>query len=415
MTATPPTLATAFRELERALTRRRWAALGRVVQVELAAIAALIAAFCAWQVRIPLDGMARNAGPGAAARVVALQLAALAVLAAVAVAVRTAGLLGPGARSGPGAAWLALPIPPRVLERHLRWDARRIAGWALVPALGVAAAAIGLVPASRLVPLEGTFVLALVAAAHGGAALGFALARRLLPPAPPGSRAARLHPVERALALMPSDTSSRLSPARWRRRPAWWALALKDLLLSRRPTAVQGRARNALIVMVLSALAWRLPAAPGVARSAAYLLALAAGVTLAEWLAELGGADPFAFLRSLPVGLRSWWLARAVAAALGAALLVVLHALAFPALPAGLERAFLAWAAGATFALGLLGAQLGLSLAPRADHAQRVLGVTLGVVAAASLMMPLLGWVVLLAALIHSATRLPGLMRRAAA
>ena len=129
MTATPPTLATAFRELERALTRRRWAALGRVVQVELAAIAALIAAFCAWQVRIPLDGMARNAGPGAAARVVALQLATLVVLAAVAVAVRTAGLLGPGARSGPGAAWLALPIPPRVLERHLRWDARRIAGW----------------------------------------------------------------------------------------------------------------------------------------------------------------------------------------------------------------------------------------------------------------------------------------------
>lgn len=415
MTATPPPLTIAFRDLERALTRRRWAALGRVVQVELAAIALLIAAFCAWQVRIPLDGMARNAGSGTAAFVVALLLAALAALAAVAVAARYSGRLRSGARPGPGAAWLALPIPPRVLERHLRWDARRIAGWALVPALGVVAAAIGLVPASRLVPLAAGFALALWAAARGGAALGFELARRWLPPPPPGARAARLHPVERALAVAPAGTASRLTPARWRRLPAWWALALKDLLLSRRPTPAQGRARNALIVMVLSALAWRLPAPPGVARSAAYVLALAAGVTLAEWLAELGGADPFAVLRTLPVGLTSLWLARAVAAALGAALLVALNALAFPALPAGLERAFLAWAAGAAFALGLLGAQLGLSLAPRADHAQRVLGVTLGVVAAASLMMPLLGWLVLLAALVHSATRLPGFMRRAAA
>jgi hypothetical protein len=55
----------------------------------------------------------------------------------------------------------------------------------------------------------------------------------------------------------------------------------------------------------------------------------------------------------------------------------------------------------------ILALNYGLTLFPRTDHALRMLAVTLGLSIAASLMIPLMGWVVLFAGLIHSTRRLP--------
>ena len=278
---------------------------------------------------------------------------------------------------------------------------------ALVPALGAFVAGVGLVPAPLLVLIAAAFVALLVPAGHAGCAIAFNLATRT--PAPWGAFVpSPLHPIERVLATAPSDVrSSRLPPARWRRGAPWRALWLKDLLITLRPTPAQTRARNLLVVMVLSALVWRLPVDPAVARLAAFALALSAAAMSAEWLIELAGSDPFPVLHVLLVGAGPVWTARVAWAVLGAGVLTVFHALAFPALAPPALRVFLVWIAAAALMLGVLGAQLGISLHPRADHAQRVLGMTLLVAVSASLMIPLLGWALLLAAVIHSAARVP--------
>jgi hypothetical protein len=61
----------------------------------------------------------------------------------------------------------------------------------------------------------------------------------------------------------------------------------------------------------------------------------------------------------------------------------------------------------AALAIGTLGANYAVTLFPRGDHAERILGIALAVSLAASLMFYFLGWAVLLAALVHSARRLP--------
>jgi hypothetical protein len=60
----------------------------------------------------------------------------------------------------------------------------------------------------------------------------------------------------------------------------------------------------------------------------------------------------------------------------------------------------------ATLAIGTLGANYAITLFPRAELAQRILAIALTVSIVASLMFPILGWMLLLAALIHSARHL---------
>jgi hypothetical protein len=397
----PVPLASAFRDLEGALLRRRFQQLDPVLRLEIAAIAALIAAFVGWQLRIPLDGIARAGGPGAAARALALRLLALALVAAIAAGARYARRLrGP---DRPEPAWLALPIPPPAIARHLAWEARRIVPWALVPALGALAAAVGLVPAPLLLLIAAAFASLLVPAGHAGCAIALLLASPATAAAG-GLELSRPHPIERPLALGPPEARSvRLPRVRWRREAPWRALWRKDLLLALRNPPVQARGRSLIVVMALSALVWRLPVDPAFAHLAAFALALTAGALLAGWLIELAGADPFATLRGLPLGAAPVWGARAAWALTGAGALAAFQVLARPALAPPALAVFLAWTAGAALALGLYGAQLGITLHPRADHARRVLGVSLAVAVAASLMIPLLGWVLLLAALVHSA------------
>jgi len=126
-----------------------------------------------------------------------------------------------------------------------------------------------------------------------------------------------------------------------------------------------------------------------------------------EWLVSLSGVDPFQALRSLPVGVAPLWTARFALAIAATALLLSMHAIAATQLTPHALRLFLGWVGGGTLAIAALAVNYGVTLFPRADIAQRLLGLSLGLAVAASLMIPLLGWIVLLSAVLHSARRLP--------
>lgn len=389
----------AFRDLERTLTRRRLTRLDPLMRGELVILALLIAGFLFWQVRVPLDGLVRARGPlsgGAAVGAVWLGLAALAALLAGA---RHARRL----RAKPdGPEWLALPLEPAVLERHLAWGSRAHALWVAVPALGVLVAAIGLLPAWWLVLLGAGFAWLLLEAGRVGCALGYRVALRA------AERRPGLSPIERLLAVAaPRVDRSRLPPARWRRVPGWLALAGKDLLVTLRHGPTRHAAMLPLALWMASLLAWCLPGEPALRHAVAFALALLAAAALAEWLAMLAGSDPFAALRVLPVGVLSAWAARFVWAVAGALVLVAGQAVAARELAPHARLVLMVWSGGAALAIATLGVNYGVTLFPRADVARRMLGLSLALAMAASVMIPLSGWIVLLTAVLHSARRLP--------
>jgi len=117
--------------------------------------------------------------------------------------------------------------------------------------------------------------------------------------------------------------------------------------------------------------------------------------------------QPVPVLRALPLGAGSIWLGRAAWAPLAAgALALVQVACARPIYGPALG-VLVVWLAAATLAIALLGAHYGITLGARAGAAQRFLMLTLGIAMAASLMVPLMGWIVLFTAVIHSGRRVP--------
>lgn len=395
----PSPRAPAFRDLERALARRQLRRLGPRLGLELAAIAALAGAFCAWRVRVPLDGMARASGRWAALGWLAAGAALLLAAGAAIAGVRHRETLR--ARGGPP--WLSLPIPPAEVAAHLARMSARWAWWTAVPAAAALIAGAGLTPAAALIALAALFFLLLPLAGR----LGVSLALRIAARAAPAAARAR-HPFERLAWAVPaprSRTAHRRSP--FGRGPAWRAIVAKDLRLSLRPTPARRRLLLLLALIAASAVAWRLPGDPRLLHVVAFGLALMAAGALAEWLIQLAGSDPFSVIRALPVGVGALWSARFVLAAAVAALVTLGQLVAAPLLPPLALRVLLVWVAGATLTIGVLGAHYGLTLFPRTDHALRVLSITLGLTIAASLMIPLVGWILLLTAVIHSARRLP--------
>jgi hypothetical protein len=383
----------AFRELQRRLTRRRIEQIDLRLRLELLALAAVGGGFLFWQVRVPLDGIARREGPLAAARATAVALAG-----AVA-ALRHARLL----RRAPGPAWLALPLPPGTVARHLAWESRRAALWLLPAALAVLLAAAGLVPAWANMLLAAGFVGLLLATARISTALAAAVVARGSEPRP------GLDPLTRTLATAARpERAPRVGPARWRRAPAWFALMAKDSRITLRPSAPRARAVAPLVFAALSAGVRWLPAGTPADRHAlAFALALAAAATFAEWIVAVSGSDPFTVLRGLPLGAAAVWGARAAWALLAAMVLVSLQAATACGLSAPALRLFLAWTGLAAFGIGALGANYAVTLFPRADVAARQLTLSLAFALAASFILPLSGWVVLLTAFLHSGRRLP--------
>src|SRR5439155_2289493 len=102
------------------LAARRAAGMGLRLWLVCAALALCASAFTYWQVRVPLDGIARHAGGAVAAGRLGLVLAAF-VLAAGAIAASRQVTL---ASAPPGPEWLALPVEPALVERHLAREAR---------------------------------------------------------------------------------------------------------------------------------------------------------------------------------------------------------------------------------------------------------------------------------------------------
>lgn len=390
----------AVHQLERRLARRRIEQIDLRLRLELLALAAVVGAFLFWQTRVPLDGIARRGGPLAAARTVAFILAGLAALAGTLAGLRHARLLR---RGPPGPAWLALPLPPRTVARHLAWESRGVALWLLPAAGAVLLAAAGLTPAWVNALLAIVFVGLLLAAARIGTALAGAVVAWMSEPRP------GLDALTRTLvtAARP-ERAARVAPARWRRGPGWLALCSKDLWITLRPSAARIRALVPLVLAAASAAVWWLPAAAAADRHAlAFALALMAAATWAEWIVTVSGSDPFAALRTLPLGAAAVWGARVAWALLGAAVLVVVQAAATRGLAPPALRFSLAWTGIAAFSIGALGVNYATTLFPRADVAGRQLTLTLVVAMAASFVLPLSGWVVLLTALLHSARRLP--------
>lgn len=380
------------------MTRRRLLQLDPRMRGEIALLSLLIAGFLFWQVRVPLDGLVRARGPLAGVGVVVVAWLSLAALGGILAGTRHARRL----EAGPaGPEWLALPCEHGPLERHLAWESRSRAAWLVVPALGVLAAGVGLMPAWWLVLLAAAFALLLHAASTLGCMIGYRAART-------APRRAGLHRIEQLLSeAAPRLTRRRLPSADWHPAPAWVALAAKDLRITLRLGSALRSVSLPVVLGGASLLAWRIPGEPATRHFVAFALILLTAATLAEWLAMLAGSDPFAVLRVLPLGVATVWGARFAWGVAGTLLLVLGQAIAARELAPHAWQLFLAWSGAATLAVATLGVNYGVTLFPRADLAQRLLGLALGLAVAASVMLPLSGWIVLLAAVLHSARRLP--------
>jgi hypothetical protein len=204
----------------------------------------------------------------------------------------------------------------------------------------------------------------------------------------------------------PRKIRARVAAARWGSRPPWLALAGKDLRLTLRLARMRRTALLPIAFAVASLLAWRLPGEPGLRHFAAFALSLLAAASLAEWLVVLSGSDPFDALRVLPLGVGTVWGARAVWGLAFAVAMTCGQALVARELAPHALQVFLVWSGLATLAIATLGVNYGVTLFPRADVAERLLGLSLGLAIAASVMLPLSGWIVLLTAVLHSARRL---------
>jgi hypothetical protein len=251
------------------------------------------------------------------------------------------------------------------------------------------------------VALAVAFALLLAGAGRAGAAVGQWLALR-------GTRRAGLPPlIVRLAETAVAAGRRRVGRGHWRRVPAWVALARKDLAIARRLAGVRTSLFVALALWGLSLGAWSLAGEPALHHFAAFALILLGAASFAEALVVLSGSDPFDTLRVLPLGARSVWLARFVWAAAAVALLLGAHAIAARELSPHALKVFLVWSGAGALGICALGVNYGVTLFPRADAAQRLLGLSLGLAVAASYMIPLSGWIVLLSAILHSARRLP--------
>ncbi len=396
MHATHPDQSAAFATLERRLAARRWSALDVRSRVVFAALAALLSGFFYWQARVPLDGWVRAHGAVGGAQWLTVAMAAWALVAGALAAWRQDAL----AARVPGSEWLALPVDPARVMRHLLGESRLPALAVIPPALATLAAGGGLLPAWWLGLLAAGFALAWIECTRLAAAAARAAAARR-------ARHLALPPAVRLLASarLVSTTKRRRAP-RGRAEGGWRALQRLDLLLTRTPGPSQARMVTALALVGVSLAAWFAAAEPLQRRALAFAAFLPAATSLGAWAITRACGDPAAAVRPLPLSLADAWRARfvTIAAVLGAA--IVANALLAAGLPfAARAGIVLTWVA-CGLAVATLGLHYGLTLHPRAVAAENLYFAWLGVTLMASWMIPLLGWIVLAAGLVHSGVRL---------
>jgi hypothetical protein len=401
----------ALRRLQSHLLQRRFAALEPRFRLELLGLGLLVGAFVFWQMRVAMDGVLRSQGTLEVARFLGVRLAILVVVAGVFAGARLFRMVR---RTPPGPAWLTLPLPPNALLGHLGWEARLVALVVAAGAPGFFAAAWGLLPFPTLIGIALAFAAAMFAAAHTGTAIAgwlalapYSVIRSVPRGLPPMPQTHTIPPLTRALSEIRVERGHSLPAARWGRTSVMGALVRKDLRLATRYRPIQVRLIPALAGIAFAAAAWQLPMPLDLARFVALALALLTAWQAADALIALSGADPFLVLRGLPVGAARMWATRAGWALVIAVLVVASQAPAAWSLSHHARTLYLVWTGLACLAIVLLGVHYGLTLFPRADAAARMLQLSLSLAMIASLMIPLLGWIILLTAVIHSARRVP--------
>ena len=396
MLPSPPSTGTAFRGLGRHLLARRLASIEPAVRAMLAVTMLLIAAFVYWQMRVPLAGAVHAGGVMAAFPRLALVLASLVTLAAG----LTYGAAGRFTAQPPGPEWLALPVPSARVERHALAEARRPAWFVFPVALAALLAGAGLVPPAWLMLAAATFVVAWLE----GTRLAHAIAWRRAPTARSGAAGRSL--ATRVLA------GARLRAPRSRRRPADWrargpVAAIGALDRARTFTeSAPHRAALAGAGFALAGLAaWALPRPPIERAALAFAGQMLTAAALGAWAASLVTGDPASLWRPLPLAPRRVWGARVRPLVIAMLVLPIAHAACAAPLGAPARAGIvLSWPIPALL-VATLGLHHALSLYPDARAASRVTTTWLGVSVAASLMIPLLGWIVLFAGAVHAARR----------
>jgi hypothetical protein len=401
----------AFARLRRDLLRRRWRRLEPRLRIELVALAVLFSAFAFWQLRVSYANVAFTHGAQAAGVMLLAILGGIAVIGGAGTGVRLFYRLR---RAPAGPAWLWLPAPAAELYRQQAWEAEMPMRALVLLALAAWLAAAWIASTISWVLAVAAFPIAWIGCGRGGERLARTLAGRLAPGSNAARAAAGSGPADtdgRELATLAASWSVR-SPARaherqrmgsWRRLPLVLVLASKDVRLASRARAARAPLGVAVALGVGSVAAWGIPQ-PAV-QASAFVLALLASAAFGEWLIALGSRDPFQVLRSLPVSVGAIWSARMLWGVLATALLVGAHAVTAP-LTSGLMRVSLVWLAIAGLAIAMLAVNLQITLFPQREPALRLFAVALGLALVCSLMIPLFGWAVLLAAVLHSARRL---------
>jgi hypothetical protein len=388
--------AQAFRTLQVSLLSRRAADMGARLWLVTLALCGSVAAFTYWQVRVPLDGALHNHGAAAATLRLGITLAACVVAAVTVAASRQVTL----AADPPGPEWLALPVEPALVERHLAREARLPAMVWLVPAIAAWVAGLGLLsPVTLLLFAAGTLLTFWLLTR-----VGCALALRSAAITDGPSR--RLPAAWRALtsARRPVRTH-RVAAPRFRTGSRWRALARLDWIVSLREGSPRARLMLTALLLVLSVAAWFIGEVPKEQQAQAFAGFSLACATLGAWAAWRAAGDPPSALRPLPLSLADSWRARALPmfALLGAVL--VLHA-SVPAVPWQARPGLaLPWMLPALL-VTLLGLHLGLSLPGRPRVAENLYYGWLAAGIVASLAIPMFGWGMLIAALVQATRRL---------
>jgi len=387
----------AFRALARRLTARRAHELGARLWFVLGVLALSVAAFTYWQVRVPLDGTLRHGGESAAGLRLALTLVAFALAGAAIAGTRRTAI----ADHPPGPEWLALPLPPPAIARHLAREAMAPARAVVVPAAAAWLAGWGLLPPFLLVVFSLGFVLVLELSLRLACAIALRASLRAR------GAASALPAAWRALVSAPRPGSAtRLAPARFRTESRWRALARIDRAVSSRAGSPRARLLFAAAFLLLSAAAWSLTHDLSQARAQAFAALMVSCAELGAWAAWRAAGDPATALRPLPLSLADAWRARAWPLLAIVAAALVLHALLPQGIPATARFGLaLSWMLPALL-LVLLGLHVGLTLGGRPGAAEGLYYGWLGAGIVGSLAVPLLGWAVVIAGLTQATRRL---------
>lgn len=403
MTAHPTDQAAAFAALDRHLAMRRLAQLDTRSRVVVVALAVLVSGFFFWQVRVPLDGHIRAHGAASGALWLAAGLGAIALAAGSTASWRQGVLLD----RLPGPEWLALPVEPARVMRHLLSESRVPALGAVPPAIAVLLAGVGLMPAWWLALLAAAFAVAWLECTR----IATALVRLGAAHAARGRHPARDESFPAALRLLAGTRRIERAPARatatWRREPAWRALRRLDRALATRVDAERSRLAFVGLMLLIGLLAWFSGAPPELSRAQAFAAFMPACALLGAWAILRTCGDPPGAHRPLPLGMRDVWRARFTVIAAVVLAAAVINAAIAHGLPASARVGLVVSWFACGVAVATLGLHYGITLQPRANAAENLYYGWLGIMLISSWTIPLLGWGFLIAGMVHSTMRLP--------